>query len=66
MIVQIFQGTDIQELKKEMEMVASQIPLKPSFITQSQSSIPNLAYNPSIAETQRPDITIITITVTYE
>jgi hypothetical protein len=66
MIVQIFQGTDIQELKKEMETAASEIPLKPSFITQSQSSIPNLAYNPSIAETQRPDITIVTITVTYE
>jgi hypothetical protein len=66
MIVQIFQGTDIQELKKEMETAASGIPLKPSFITQSQSSIPNPAYNASIAETQRPDITIITITVTYE
>jgi hypothetical protein len=66
MIVQIFQGTDIQELKKEMETAASEIPLKPLFITQSQSSIPNLAYNPSIAETQRPDITIVTITVTYE
>lgn len=66
MIVQIFQGTDIQQLKKEMETVASKIPLKPSFITQSQSSIPNPAYNPSVAATQRPDITIITITVTYE
>jgi len=66
MIVQIFQGTDIQQLKTEMETAASKIPLKAAFITQSQSSIPNPAYNQSVAETQRPDITIITITVTYE
>ena len=66
MIVQIFQGSDIQQLKTEMETAASKIPLKPSFITQSQSSIPNPAYNLTVAETQRPDITIITITVTYE
>jgi hypothetical protein len=61
MIIRIFQGTDIEQLKNEIEAETAKIPLKASHVLQSQSSIPNPWATP-----EKPDITIVTITVYYE
>lgn len=65
-MVHIFQGTDIEQLKNEVESLTAKIPLKPSFVLQSQSSVPNPHFNPSLPMPGKPDLTIVTITVYYE
>ena len=59
MLIHVFQGSDIQKLKNEVNQLTSQVPAPPKFVLQSQSTVGEN----SLTTSQR---VIVTITVAYE